>query len=93
MTGELHPPHRPAASERGEPATVRDVMRILKSLNLGRLQRVDEELERAGRALDSLGQEELHGRLEQARSSLRAGQLREFRRALATVTARLGHLK
>lgn len=65
----------------------------LNSLQLGELSRVDGQLSRAGEALSELGQAELSERIEEARRSLKSGDLREFRRALANVTARLGHLK
>lgn len=74
-------------------ASPKDVLALLNGLKLGELGRVDGELLRAGAALDELGQEELRRRVEDARKSLKAGDIKEFRRSLATVTARLGHLK
>ena len=71
----------------------KEVLTELNSLQLGELSRVDTQLARAGRALRELGEEELSGRVEDARTCLKSGDLKEFRRALANVTARLGHLK
>ena len=71
----------------------REVIVILNSLPLNELSRVDGELERAREALLGMGQEELGQRVEEARRRLREGQLKDFRRTVATVTARLGHVK
>ena len=71
----------------------KEVLSELNSLQLGELSRVDGQLARAREALLELGQEELSGRVEEARTSLKSGDLKEFRRALANVTAKLGHLK
>ncbi len=73
--------------------TPKNVLARLNGLRLGELGQVDGELGRAGEALAELGEEGLRLRVEEARESLRKGDLREFRRALANVTARLGHLK
>ena len=71
----------------------REVLALLNGLKLGELGRVDGELLRAGSALEQLGQAELSERLEDARKCLKAGDIKAFRRNLATITARLGHLK
>ena len=72
---------------------LREVLARLNGLRLGELGQLDSELDRASEALARLGQGELRERVEAARRFLEAGDLREFRRALATVTSRLGHLK
>ena len=71
----------------------KELLSELNSLQLGELSRVDGQLARAGAALLELGEEELGSRVEEARVSLKSGDLKEFRRALATVTGKLGHLK
>ena len=71
----------------------KEVLSQLNGLKLGELSAVDVELVRAGEALEAMGQPDLSGRVQEARRCLKSGNLREFRRALATVTAKLGHLK
>jgi hypothetical protein len=70
----------------------RAVLKVLNSLSLGELSRVGRDLDAAREALLGLGHPELGERLAEAQRSLRGGDVREFRRALANVTARLGHL-
>ena len=71
----------------------RDVLAILNSISVNELGRVDADLARAETALGDMGESELGARVAEARRSLKAGDVREFRRAVANVTARLGHLK
>lgn len=70
----------------------REIIALLNALSLGELTSVERELSRAREALLDLGQAELGERVEEARRELQAGRLKEFRRAVATVTARLGHV-
>lgn len=71
----------------------RGVISLLNSLSVAELSRVHGDLARAREALDALGQPELGALVESAAASLRSGDVRGFRRAISTVTARLGHLK
>ena len=71
----------------------KELLAQLNNLQLGELSAVDGELGRASVALEAMGQSELGSRVEEARVCLKAGNIREFRRALANVTAKLGHLK
>jgi ABC-type transport system involved in cytochrome c biogenesis ATPase subunit len=71
----------------------KELLSQLNNLKLGELSAVDGQLGQASEALEALGQVELQGRVDEARRCLKAGKLRDFRKALATVTARLGHLK
>jgi len=71
----------------------REVIVLLNSLPLNELSRVESELARARDALHGMGQPDLGDRVEEARRDLRAGRLKDFRRTVATVTARLGHVK
>ncbi len=71
----------------------KEVLSQLNNLKLGELSAVDVELRRAAESLEALGQDELGARVTEARRCLKTGDLREFRRALANVTAKLGHLK
>ena len=70
-----------------------EVLAILNALAVNELTRLERDLARAEHALVEMGQEDLGERLGRARASLRGGDVREFRRAVATVTSRLGHLK
>ncbi len=74
-------------------ASPREILVRLNSLRLGELTRVQRELEQAGEALLALGEDDLAARLAQARLFLSSGNMREFRRGVAHVTARLGHLE
>ena len=74
-------------------APVREILAALNALSLGEISRVDLELARAQSALNSLDQGELGTRIGEAREALRTGNLKEFRRAISNVTARLGHIK
>jgi hypothetical protein len=71
----------------------RGVITLLNSLDLGEIGRVTRELEAAEAALLELGLPELGARLQEAGRKLRGGDVREFRRALAQVTAKLGHVR
>lgn len=72
---------------------VKEVLTALNSLSVGELSRLQDDLRRARETLASLGQDELSERVGAAQEALRRGDMKEFRRALANVTARLGHLK
>jgi hypothetical protein len=86
-----------AAGERGiaakSPETIREILATLNALALNEVSRIHGQLDRVREALVRLGQPELEARLADAQRSLRAGEMREFRRAVANVTARLGHLR
>lgn len=71
----------------------KELLSQLNNLKLGELSSVDGQLGEALVALEALGQSELCSRVDDARRCLKAGKIKEFRRALATVTAKLGHLK
>jgi hypothetical protein len=71
----------------------REVIVLLNSLPRNELSRIESELARARDALHGMGQADLGDRVEDARQSLRAGRLTDFRRTVATVTSRLGHVK
>lgn len=71
----------------------REIIVMLNSLPLNELSRVEGELLRARQALTEMGQAELGDEVEAARCRLREGRIKEFRRSVATVTARLGHVK
>ena len=71
----------------------KEVLSQLNNLKLGELTAVDGELDRASAALEAMGEPALGERVSEARRCLKAGDIREFRRALANVTAKLGHLK
>lgn len=83
------------STERAAPASggAKDVLAILNSLHVGELSRLRAELERARLLLAEMGQDELAARLQEAQDALRRGDMKEFRRALANVTARVGHVK
>jgi hypothetical protein len=74
-------------------SVVREALAILNGLSVAELGRLHREIERARAVLDSAGQGELAARLAEGAAALRAGDTREFRRAISNVTARLGHLK
>lgn len=84
----MQPPDR-AATVSG----VKEVLTALNSLSVGEFSRLQDDLRRARETLASLGQDELSERVGAAQEALRRGDMKEFRRALANVTARLGHLK
>jgi len=85
----MNPTERSTATLGG----VRDALAILNSLQVGELGRLHAEMERARTLLEELGQGELEQRIRDAQLALRRGDMKEFRRALANVTSRLGHLK
>ena len=85
----MNPTERPTATLLG----VKEALAILNSLQLGELSRLQGDLERVRRMLADLGSAELEQRVQEAQAALRQGDMKEFRRALANVTARLGHLK
>ena len=82
-----------AAEGRPDVRQVREVLAMLNAVSLGELAKVDAELARAQAALAVLRQDELAERVGEARRSLAAGDLKEFRRAVSNVTARLGHVR
>ncbi len=69
------------------------VMALLNGLSVGRMDQLRQQLQKARQGLLELGQEELAGRVDDALAALGQGDLREFRRAIANVTAKLGHVK
>lgn len=85
----MNPTERPTATLHG----VREALAILNSLSVGELGRLQGDLERVRRMLADLGAAELEQRIQSAQAALKQGDMKEFRRALANVTARLGHLK
>ena len=85
----MNPTERPTATLHG----VKEALAILNSLHVGELSRLQADLERVRRMLAELGSDELEQRVQDAQAALRQGDMKEFRRALANVTARLGHLK
>jgi hypothetical protein len=72
---------------------IRGILASLNALRLGEMSHLRAELARAEDALAGLGQADLAGRVAEARQALATGQIKEFRRAIANVTARLGHVK
>ncbi|MEM7244193.1 MAG: hypothetical protein AAF533_02550 [Acidobacteriota bacterium] len=77
----------------GATTDISQVMALLNGLSVGRMDQLQGQLEKARQGLLDLGQDELAARAEDALTSLRRGDLREFRRAIANVTAKLGHVK
>ena len=71
----------------------REIIAILNSLSLSEVSAVEGELARARDALAGLGHVELSEGCEKARRHLHDGKVSEFRRMVANVTAKLGHLK
>lgn len=80
------------AAPRTLQAPVREILASLNALSLSEMSRVEAELIRAQSALMSLGQDDLGARVAEAREALRLGNVKEFRRAISNVTARLGHV-
>lgn len=72
---------------------VREILALLNSLSLGEIGRVRAELASAAASLEALGQPELALRVAEAGHALAGGNLKEYRRALSNVTARLGHVR
>ena len=71
----------------------KSILAMLNSMSSGTIGQLQRELQRAQTALSALGQPELEARLGEAGASLLKGDLKEFRRAVANVTAKVGHLK
>lgn len=70
-----------------------EILALLNALSTNELSRLEQDLARAEAALGDLGHADLGGRLGDARAFLRGGDVKGFRRAIANVTARLGHLR
>jgi len=85
------------AGQRGaagnSPDAIREILATLNALSLNEVSRVHGQIDHAREVLARLGQPDLEARLTEAQRSLRAGEMREFRRGIANVTARLGHLR
>ncbi len=65
----------------------------LNAIQLGDLEAVLAKLDEAGTACRALGHEDLAKRVADARTALRAGDVKGFRRNLETVVSKLGHLR
>ena len=72
---------------------IREILAVLNALSLGELSRVYTALDRAEAGLQGFGAPDLATRVAEGRAALRAGDVKEFRRAVSNVTARLGHLR
>lgn len=65
----------------------------LNSLSCGDLDSLTSKLDETREACREMGYDELAGLLDEARRSLLAADLRNFRRRVETVVSRLGHLR
>jgi hypothetical protein len=74
-------------------ASTTEVLQILNGIGVGPVDRILAGLERARVELEDLGQTELAEKLVEARQALLAADAGLFRRRVAYVTSRLGHLK
>jgi hypothetical protein len=71
----------------------REIIVSLNSLGIGDLDSIRKKLEAVRQEVRAQGQDELAARLDEASSALDRGQLTEYRRLLAQVVSRLGHLR
>ena len=71
----------------------REIIVSLNSLGIGDLDSIRKKLETVRQEVRAQGQIELADRLDEASSALDRGQLTEYRRLLAQVVSRLGHLR
>ena len=86
-------PLTPATAAGDQASAIRAILACLNSLSLGEISRVRVELSRASSSLAALGQPELAARVTEAAAALASGNVKEYRRAISNVTARLGHVK
>ena len=86
-------PLTPATAAGDQASAIREILACLNSLSLGEISRVRIELARASGSLAAIGQSELAARVDEATAALVSGNVKEYRRAISNVTARLGHLK
>lgn len=93
MSPEHAEPLTPATAAGDQASAIREILACLNSLSLGEISRVRVELARASGSLTALGQSELATRVTEAAAALAAGNVKEYRRAISNVTARLGHVK
>lgn len=71
----------------------RETIVSLNSLGVGDLEAIQKKLVAARLELGGQGQPELAERVAEASAALGRGDLPEYRRLLALVVSRLGHLK
>ena len=66
---------------------------FLNAIHVGEFDSIRAKLLQAGQACDELGQPELATLLKEAESALGQADLKTYRKRVATVIARLGHLR
>jgi hypothetical protein len=73
--------------------TEAQLIALLNSLSLGDLDAIRTRLTEAETALAELGHGEVGAIVEEARSALSGGDLKTYRKRVATAISRLGHLR
>jgi len=66
---------------------------FLNSINIGALEGIQGKLDQASTACRNLDQQELAELLSEAGTSLGRADMKTYRKRIATVVARLGHLR
>ena len=80
----------------GSERTLADLQRLIANLNaidVGGLDAIRSKLTQAREVCAGLGQAELAERLSEAERALIVADLKTYRKRIATVVSRLGHLK
>jgi len=72
---------------------VRSVLKLLASLERGELTSITTRVEEARQLLLAENQVELADRLKDSLEALQSGRIAQFRKLVANVQARVGHLK
>ena len=69
------------------------IIALLNAIDVGEMGVIRSALDEARSACLGLGQAELAERLDEATAALRRGDLKTYRKRVASVVARLGHLR
>ena len=69
------------------------VIALLNGISVGELDSIRSKLEAARRDLLEVEQKELAASVEQAQGAIQKGDLQDFRRLVAQVVSKLGHVR
>ena len=73
--------------------TPSQLIALLNALTFGDLDAIRTRLEEAQRALTGLGHDEVASIVGEARSALSGGDVKTYKKRIATAIAKLGHLR